>query len=70
MSFKFVNNEYYRHQNCLDLDIKILKREFEGNGYTKLKVAWINRQRTIVAQDVDYVAVEAADYDKWSWVAR
>ncbi len=68
--FKFINGEYYRHSNCLDLDIKVLKREFESDNYSKLKVAWINKQRTIVAQDVDYVVVKASDYSKWKWVGR
>lgn len=33
----------YRHKNCLDVDLDIIKVNYRGPDYTRVNVAYINR---------------------------
>lgn len=57
----------YRHPSCLDVDMYVVKVEWRGPSYLKLKVKWWNRHGRFFHCD-DRVRVKRSDLAKWSVV--
>lgn len=65
---RFVSGCYYRHSNCLDVDIRVIKRQFVGELYTKLKVDWVDRNHTGHYQLGESIKILKKDYSKWKCI--
>ena len=58
----------YRHRNCIDMDMWIIKIQYLGPRYMKLKICWVNRFNPNILHP-DHVTVQLKDMCNWAEVA-
>lgn len=63
---RFTKGAYYRHRNCLDADMYILKVRYAGPKYSILKVNFVSRNREVCFQYNLPVKVLHREHKNWS----
>jgi hypothetical protein len=61
------NGNLYRHRNCIDVDIYIVKIVHIGKDSFKAKVRYWNRHGNYVIE-TDQVVIQKKDLPNWKWV--
>ena len=61
---RFARLAVYRHRNCLDVDILVLKVQYTGPKYTRLRIMYFYRNGTSLNIG-DNVKIETAQYLNW-----
>jgi len=62
---RFINHAYYRHKNCLDIDIYVIKVQFRSENYTKMKIHIVDRKHTGFFEM--NVKAKILKKDEWLW---
>jgi hypothetical protein len=61
--------ELWRHRNCLDIDILVLKIQFQHSDYVMAKVKYWNRHYKVFSwADPETVKILRSDFSKWTLV--
>lgn len=59
----------WRHKNCLDMDLVVLKIPYHGSEYYKLRVLYQNRHNGILYNyNPETIKIYKKDFKNWSWV--
>lgn len=65
----FNQHEIWRHRNCLDIDIFILKVKYNGPLYVKVKILYWNRHsHAFCALEPEVVKIYREEFPKWHLV--
>jgi len=57
----------YRHRNCLDIDIEVIKVMFRDSKRVKLKVQYINQRSGLsLGFSPERVEIKKEDFKNWS----
>jgi hypothetical protein len=61
----FRRHEKYRHRNCLDIDIVVLNRQYQGREYFKLKVKYVAQRNEDFIFEYDTIRIYRKDFKHW-----
>lgn len=65
----FRQGDTWRHKDCTDMDVYVVKVEFGCPTYTKLKVKYLNRRaKNLLHADTDTVTIPRTAYHNWRLV--
>lgn len=62
-------NTTYRHRNCIDVDMHIVRILWFTEDYFKLEVVWVNRHHPEVLIPDKIVRLNRKDLHNWSVVS-
>ena len=60
----------YKHENCLDMHLAIIKRQYTGPTYGKYKVAYVDSKFRLYAGGTETVKIFHKDLKKWKYVDK
>lgn len=58
----------YKHENCLDMNIYVVKRKYVGPTYSKYLVFYVDDKGEIYAGGSEIVTIYHKDLKKWKFV--
>ncbi len=58
----FISGATYRHMKCLDVDIAVIKVQFRGPSYWKLRVAYVLRNGAILGSETVSIKVDQMEH--------
>jgi hypothetical protein len=63
----FKNSGYYKHRNCLDMAIYVLKVQYRGPHYTKLRVLYVEAKSSRLYHETkETVKIFSKDSCNWT----
>lgn len=66
---KFKPGNYYRHRNCIDMDIRILSIHPASRGRTLYKVSYVSQRNHEFMFDWEYIFIKEEQHNNWSIVS-
>jgi len=64
----FTRGAFYRHKSTLDTDIYVVKVQYRGTNYIKMKVNFVDRKHTGIFQLNYHAKVLRKDFHLWQRV--
>lgn len=60
----------YKHENCLDMHVFVLKRQYTSPDYAKYKVAYVDSKFRLYHGGTETVKIYHKDLEKWKYVGK
>lgn len=60
----------YKHKNCLDMHLYVIRRQYTGPLYTKYKVLYVDNKFRTYAGGTETVTIAHKDLENWKYVGK
>lgn len=60
----------YKHINCLDMCLYVVKRQYTGLKYGRYKVMYVDYKCRLLTEGTHTVKIQHKDLGKWKYVGK